>query len=271
VKYASAFDFRKALTARALQQGYDHQRWFRMVSFERFLARVFAEPKPHWVLKGGYALELRLKSKARSTLDLDLSVPPPLLEDLLELLQEAAERDLGDFFEFRISKNNPLQGAPEGGLRFSIEARLDGKPLSIFHVDIGQGDTHSTPLELLPSKVDFTFAGLENPQFPSYPMRDHFAEKLHAYTRPRERKTRVKDLLDLALLLELGVQNDAALLERIRVVFATYATHELPEVLPDPPEDWLIPFADLATKLDLDPPDAYVWLARVQTFIQTKV
>ena len=37
-----------------------------------------------WVLKGGYALELRLGHGARATRDLDLSVPPPAMPDLLE-------------------------------------------------------------------------------------------------------------------------------------------------------------------------------------------
>jgi predicted nucleotidyltransferase component of viral defense system len=267
MKYATATAFRRALTDRAVQQGYDHQRWFRMVAFERFLARLFQAPSPHWVLKGGYALELRLVSKARTTLDLDLSVPPPALENLLEVLQDISERDLNDFFEFRVTRNQTLMGAPEGGLRFGIEALLDGKPLSKFLVDIGQGDTHSLPLELLPSKVDLSFAGLENPVFPSYPMRDHFAEKIHAYTRPREHKTRVKDLLDLALLLELGVVNDTELQKRIDVVFKTYNTHPVSETLPNPPTDWLIPFASLAKDLDLNPPDAIVWLTKIQAFL----
>lgn len=259
------------------------------MAFERFLARIFFLPSPHWVLKGGYALcgsradsfELRLKSIARSTLDLDLSClgqngTPwglPKLEALFDLLGTAAERDLGDFFEFRVSRSGALHGAPEGGLRFSLEALLDGKPLTRFVVDIGQGDPHSTPLEWLPGKVDLSFAGLETPRFPSYPMRDHFAEKLHVYTRPRERKTRVKDLLDLALLIELGVQSDSRLHQCIAEVFATYATHELPNALPLPPDDWLVPFAQLAVELDLNPNDANTWVFNIQTFLtsSTKV
>jgi hypothetical protein len=267
MKYKTATAFRRALTDLALKHGYEHQRWFRMVAFERFLARLFTAPHPHWVLKGGYALELRLNSKARSTKDLDLSVPPPALKDLLTQLQNAAALDLKDYFEYRVSNTADLQGAPEGGLRFNIEALLDGKTFSQFAVDIGQGDTHSTPLEYLPSKIDYGFAELENLVFPSYPMRDHFAEKLHAYTRPREHKTRVKDLVDMALLMELGLENDQALKQRIQVVFMAYGTHSLPSPLPEPPEDWLEPFAAFANDLDLEPPNALVWLARIQAFI----
>ena len=46
-------------------------RW--QVSFDRLLARLFREEPPPWVLKGGYALELRFKA-ARSTVDIDLTV-----------------------------------------------------------------------------------------------------------------------------------------------------------------------------------------------------
>ena len=73
--------FRDALEARlrnvAQKQGTDLQRLQRRVAFERLLARLFAEDDPPWLLKGGYALELRLQDRARSTLDLDLSVPQP--------------------------------------------------------------------------------------------------------------------------------------------------------------------------------------------------
>ncbi|PYT33137.1 MAG: hypothetical protein DMG58_08485 [Acidobacteria bacterium] len=45
----------------------------RQVSFDRLLARLFREESAPWVLKGGYALELRFKA-ARSTVDIDLTL-----------------------------------------------------------------------------------------------------------------------------------------------------------------------------------------------------
>jgi hypothetical protein len=51
----------------------DPNRLRRQVSFDRLLARLFREEPAPWVLKGGYALELRFKA-ARSTLDIDLTV-----------------------------------------------------------------------------------------------------------------------------------------------------------------------------------------------------
>ena len=70
--YETPFAFRMALEERlrnaSLQQGTDLQRLRRRVAFERLLARLFADEKPPWLLKGGYALELRLAYQARSTL-----------------------------------------------------------------------------------------------------------------------------------------------------------------------------------------------------------
>jgi hypothetical protein len=76
--YDTPYAFRMALEARlrsaAQSQGTDLQRLQRRVAFERLLARLFVQDDPPWLLKGGYALELRLEERARSTLDLDISV-----------------------------------------------------------------------------------------------------------------------------------------------------------------------------------------------------
>ena len=64
-----------------------------------------------------------------------------------------------------------------------------------------------------------------------YPRADHFAEKLHAYTRPRERRTRVKDLLDLALILEYlrdDLPSAATMKRTIDSTFDRIDTHALP-------------------------------------------
>ena len=61
--YQTARAFRAALEDRLNQQareaGQDLTRLRRLVGFERFLARLFAEEHPPWLLKGGYAFELR--------------------------------------------------------------------------------------------------------------------------------------------------------------------------------------------------------------------
>ena len=78
------YAFRTALEAQlgniAQSQSIDLQRLQRRVAFERLLAWLFALDDPPWSAEGGYALELRFEYQARSTLDVDLSVPS--LDDL---------------------------------------------------------------------------------------------------------------------------------------------------------------------------------------------
>jgi hypothetical protein len=64
------------LQARAQEERTDLQRLRRQVAFDRFLARLFPKgPKGTypWILKGGYAMELRIRS-ARTTKDIDLTL-----------------------------------------------------------------------------------------------------------------------------------------------------------------------------------------------------
>jgi hypothetical protein len=61
---------------RARAETTDLQRLRRQVAFDRFLARMFSKgPKAAypWLLKGGYAMELRMHA-ARTTKDIDLTL-----------------------------------------------------------------------------------------------------------------------------------------------------------------------------------------------------
>ncbi len=275
--------FRAALQARlrnvARQQGADLQRLQRRVAFERLLARLFAGPDPPWLLKGGYALELRLRDRARSTLDLDLSVPDP--EQLLPLasknkenrldaqvheqLQIAAGRDLDDGFRFlvRLPKRTAMPG---GGIRCPVEARLAGRTFAHFHLDVGFGDAVLDPPEWVTGSALLDFAGIPAARIALYPMAQQFAEKIHAYTFPWQDRdnTRVKDLVDLVLLIHSGQIEPERARRALRATFETRATHPLPLKLPEPPQDWAGPYAALARELDLPAstlPQAYVCLA----------
>lgn len=73
------------------------------------------------------------------------------------------------------------------------------------------------------------------------------AEKLHAYTLPRERtNSRVKDLPDIALLATAGAVEAARLRDAIAQTFAFRKTHAPPVAFPAPPEAWRVPYAALA-------------------------
>lgn len=278
MKYKTAPAFRRALDDRLradASPGEDLARLQRRVAYERFLARLFALASDRWVLKGGYALELRLGGRARATKDLDFNAPPGSPQAWLEELRDAADLDLGDFFSFVIEdvRRGDLHGPPEGGQRFRVRADLPGgKAYATFLVDVGHGDVLHGPPDALSARVDLAFAELPGATFATYPLGDHFAEKLHALTRPRASgpNTRVKDLVDLSLLtLDLGLTPSTTLLATVRSVFERYGTHPLPapnDLAPPPPE-WTAPFEAMTRELEHPVTDASDAHARLVAFL----
>lgn len=114
-----------------------------------------------------------------------------------------------------------LDGAPDGGARFPITARIDNRVYMAFHLDVGLGDAVIAPPEWLVAQDFLGFAEIPPPRIAVLPREQQFAEKIHAYTLPRAKpNTRVKDLVDLVLLIQLGL-TDLALVAR--AVAATFA------------------------------------------------
>ncbi len=213
---------------------------------------------PPWVLKGGYALELRFKS-ARSTVDIDLALEQipqtfigaePNNQIIRDMLQASAEVDLQDWFEFSVGAPiMDLTAAPYGGARYPVVARVAGRTFSRFHVDVGLGDVIIRPAETIECRDWLAFAGVERPSVRALAGEQQFAEKLHAYTFPRSNmNTRVKDLVDMVLLFESGKLNALATAEAFKLTFERRGTHEIPLSLPTPPADWQLPFDSMASE-----------------------
>lgn len=267
-RYATAKAFRQALEARlqerARREGLVLQRIRRQLSFDRLLARLFVSPtETPWVLKGGYALELRFRH-ARSTKDVDLTLRSGAIrvdasqtqrEVLRKHLQQATSIRLPDFFEFLVHPATlDLEGAPEGGLRLPVEALMDGRIFTKFHVDIGIGDDVTEPVELVHGGDWLSFAEISIPQFLSLSREQQWAEKFHAYTRPRHERTnsRAKDLIDLVLLTQSGDLAQERVLQCVRATFERRQTHPLPTEMPPPPIEWDRTFAALATEVGVE-------------------
>jgi hypothetical protein len=267
-QYASANAFRAALETRLLERSrrddIDLQRLRRQVAFDRLLARMFgpSQQRPDgWILKGGYALEMRFR-RARSTKDLDLTVRTartPEADDasvaaLRDRLVTAALVRLPDFFVFEVGEAiMTLDQAPDGGARFPVDARLDGRSFVKFHVDLGAGDEVLEPLDEIVGEDWLGFAGISPVAVPALSAEQHWAEKLHAYTRPRDGRinTRVKDLIDLVLLIQEETLAADRVLASVDATFARRRTHEIPGELPVPPTDWERPFKALAEECQL--------------------
>ncbi len=261
IKYATGVALRVALEERLKQiakaENTDLQRLRRWVAFDRFLARLFDSSDTQLVLKGGYAMELRFRI-ARATKDLDFTVrtiSPSSGDAVLDHLQQAGQRDLNDFFSFRVgSPMTDVDGAPNGGSRYPVDAMMAQRTFAKFHLDVGIGDVVLDPLEHIKTRDWFGFAGIPPASVPTIQREQQFAEKLHAYTLPRAgtANSRVRDLVDMVLLIRSGALNTSVVVEAVRRTFDRRGTHPLPTTLEPPPPDWNKPFQSLAEECQLD-------------------
>jgi len=230
------------------------------VAFDRLLCRLFRHAESPWLLKGGYAMELRIRS-ARTTRDIDLALRrlPEGAKDwnpvaMRDLLTQASDVDLGDGFAFVIGEPTlDLDAAPYGGSRFPIDARMAGRRFISFHLDVSAGDVLREPFELLEGHDWLGFAGILPQKMPAISREEQFAEKLHAYSLPREGRpnSRVKDLVDLVLLVESDTLDLVRLRQSIEATFRRRDTHPVASSLEPPPQTWAGPFADLASECGL--------------------
>ncbi len=197
---------------------------------------------------------------ARATKDIDLTLPLQLYafsesEFLMTMLQKESHIELGDYFTFTFRPAmQELDGAPEGSFRFPVEAIMDGRPFVKFHMDIGIGDILVGPAEKIIGEDWFEFAGISSAIIYAISKEQQFAEKLHAYTLPRTDRfnTRVKDLVDMMLLIREGSVSEAVVRDNLSKVFHRRNTHSLPTTLPLPPHGWDVKFDLLAKECGMN-------------------
>jgi hypothetical protein len=231
---------------------------------ERLLARLFHSADPPWLLKGGFAMDLRFRPRSRTTKDVDLSVKivtgtsGPASAGMREKLQEALDVDLGDHLTFRIAAaKKELTNAPGGGGRFGCEAVLLGKTYASFHIDVGVGDATVGVPEQLIGDDTLAFAGIAPAVALAIPKPQQFAEKIHAYTFPWAGRlnTRTRDLVDMVILVERGQLHRDEVREAMKATFATRGTHPLPTSLTPPPEAWRQDFPGMAGEANISTTD----------------
>jgi predicted nucleotidyltransferase component of viral defense system len=148
--YQSAPALRAALERRLLERstetGASLDRLRRRVMFERIIARMQAAEPGLWVLKGGMALEVRLRDDARLTKDVDLGLrddvnsAPDLHERLIDILTVDLDHD---HFIFTAGPPERLRD-DSGGVptwRAKVSAQLADKPFGRIQLDVSPQDS----------------------------------------------------------------------------------------------------------------------------------
>ncbi len=266
MRYQSPAALRQALEERLKQReqqmGEPLIRLRKRVVFERCMARLQREEHSPWVLKGGFALELRLGERARMTKDLDLGLDlgyfktsDVSLAEVADKLREDLSIPSADNFVFVVpeSGGRELDIPRVKSYRYSIEARLDGRRFENIRMDVGLGDPLVPPFDELVGSDLLSFAGIPRVTIRTTSRAQHLAEKVHALTRPFDDRinTRVKDLADILLLLNLGLQNKRVVRKVVTEIFDVRRTHDIPKSIAQPPASWGPSYSAMAKELEI--------------------
>lgn len=227
------------------------QRWVQFMVLLAALDRVRDErDDPLFLLKGGTAMELRLRLRARTTQDLD-AVFRDSAGSMLARLDEALRAGCGGF-TFERSAPRPIGDTRSVGFEIKLAYRGRRWGTVPFEVAPAEGDA-GADIETLEAVAIGRF-GLEGPErVPCLGLRYQIAQKIHACTAPpppeRPENLRVHDLIDLLLLRDL-VPGDgwAAVRDACLDTFTVRRTHSWPPTLEIYPS-WPQTFTALATEL----------------------
>lgn len=253
-RYATiaAFDaaLKAKLTARATSRR-SIQALRKYLAFDRVLARLTAVAPDAWLLKGGVALEYRLEH-ARTTTDIDISARIGLGE-MIDTLEAATAVELDDYFALRLGEySRPVEGVETYRFRMTVLYE-NGRTFEELAIDIGFADAWLGEPQVLQGPPLLDFAGIEPATVRTISLEQHLAEKIHAYTKRygNRESTRVKDLVDMALLASDSGLVHAAVAQALRETFSARGTHDVPSTLPPPPVSWQAVYPHLAAGLPI--------------------
>ncbi|MBL0940834.1 MAG: nucleotidyl transferase AbiEii/AbiGii toxin family protein [Gemmatimonadaceae bacterium] len=217
----------------------------------------------NFTIKGGVALEMRLRTKARATKDLDLALSGPLqpIDALSEALTESYQG-----FTFSVSRKVHMM--PNDTHRIDVSLDYKGRRWGTIQVDVAKPESEGAEVELVDA-IDLSDFGLEGPtQLPCLPLPYQIAQKLHSVTRPStpDRKNdRFRDLVDL-LIMKDWIDDHSVLAQPCKEVFTTRATHTWPPLLV-PEEGWEQPYTRLAKELDIETQDLHQAILELRHFV----
>lgn len=226
--------------------------WISYMVTAGMLDRATTGGQLSFVIKGGVALELRLRDRARATKDLDLVLRHPNADPALSL-ERALTSGTYQGFSFR-SKRKPLV-LDNGVVNMEFAVSYRGGAWASISIDIARNEFGEHEVEWLPAIPLTESFGVTGPDaLPCLPLCRHIAEKLHGMTlppRPGKRNERFRDLIDL-LLMEALVVDYQDLRKTCEHVFETRSTHPWPPPL-DLSEHWIDPVNRLIRELELYP------------------
>jgi hypothetical protein len=230
------------------------------------LARVVdPEGRAAFATKGGIAMELRMRGRARATNDIDLVLrgDPDQLADLLD----DGLKDPYEGLSFRRSEITTLPRRAEFK-KVKVQVIFAGRVLSSPQLEITPAETGHEVFTTVPG-LPLDAVGLDGPETVLVlDTRWQIAQKLHAVTEEYPdgyENPRFRDLVDLQLLEALETDL-SAVRQACEQVFAARGGQAWPPQLNTQPS-WSEGYAALAEQLDMSPTDVETAVDAVQAFI----
>lgn len=261
--YATPRALRTALEHRlhalSVDAGIGLDRLRRRVLFERIVTRLHRVEPGLWVLKGGMALEVRLGGSARATKDIDVGLREEVFDaaDLRDrLIADLAVDVVGDRFAMVVGEPTQLKEDAGGHLtwRVPVVASLADRYFGAIKLDVSPRPHELNDTDRLPLPNSLAFAGIPTTEIEIVDVHRHAAEKFHAMTRDHgdRENSRVRDLLDLVIVIEHGLVTPVAVAIAARAVWAERDATAPPGQLPPFPSSWPQRYDELATAYDID-------------------
>lgn len=216
-----AASVRARLLNLAKAQGVDFTQVLVRFALERILYRLSQSAHAdHFLLKGALLFTLWYDMPHRPTRDADLlGFGPSDLDSIAKTFRDIASVDVDDGMVFdpgSVSAEEIRKEAGYAGARVLISGEI-AKARCKTQIDIGFGDA------VTPGPVDATYPVLINelpaPRLRTYPVYTVIAEKLHAIALLGMTNSRLKDYLDLSVLLERETLDNETLASAIAATF----------------------------------------------------
>jgi nucleotidyltransferase AbiEii toxin of type IV toxin-antitoxin system len=256
----------RLVQALSVQEGLAADRLRRWVSTIVLLGALERrdDDQHRFVLKGGVAIELRFKLRARATKDVDIIVIPDRDADIIDALEDALADPYLDF-AFRLVDVHEI--ANTSARRMDVKMSYKHRPWATVRLEASFPEANAAEAEQV-AAFSLVRLGLNGPDYVAcQSLRYQIATKLHAVTeRFADRENdRYRDLIDLLLLAELEPE-----LPRVAVacreIFAARATHPWPPQLTIEPS-WPEQYPALATEQGFAVTDVHEAADRVQALI----
>ena len=247
------------------------RRWIsHMVLCGAMIDRSQGASQPDFLIKGGVALELRLRRRARATRDLDVTLARcdgPLIDAVESALQ-------GEFEGFTFRRKGEPYVMPNRVLRVEIAIQYKGRSWATVRLDVTTNELDTLEIEYIKAFLLRPF-GLTGPErLPCLALPYQIAQKIHAVSesRPQGRDNdRVRDMVDLLLLRGGGggggaIADLAAVRAACQRVFDLRGTHSWPPTF-EPPDWWVAEFEQSASEVGLREIGFAQALSAMRTFI----